>query len=1448
MIPNREQGKIITFYSYKGGTGRSMALANTAWILASSGKRVLAVDWDLEAPGLHRYFYPFLIDKNLDSTEGVIDLAQNYTVAAMSPLAGESTSDPWYLPQANILRYTASLKWEHFKEGGRLDFISAGRQGPSYAARLNTFSWQNFYERLGGSAFLDEVRSVMKAEYDYVLIDSRTGVSDTSGICTIKMPDILVVCFTLNNQSIDGASSVASSVFEMRASSGINIFPVPMRIDQGEQKKLEQRTEYARDKFAGFPNYIANRTRDDYWNDVPVLYVTYYAYEEILAAFGQKDRKVASLLASLERLTSYLSDGAVTRLEPPPDERREEILALYEGRPAKVDPLEKLDKVADAVLGRLTPDEQVMGRRVLLRLVRVARPEEVSGHARQRVSLNDFDSSTRQVIQILCEAQLLTLEQDTVTGEEMIQISQDALVQKWKQLQSWIEEERSFLIWRQELQPLATRWKRETLKGSTVRYESASKDPSLLLLRGITLDEAKYWLRKHRADLSQGELEFIQASLDLNEIEREVERLKPAAQGKPSAEHTNQRRPVPRPRVESENVTRAKEILQGLNVGPDEMFKLAKNLKRERAFGYTRRLLSRIRKSQVSDLALWRKITQQYALCTYKDPDLSAELRLDRALQILKDLDDLSKTTDQETLGLTGAIFKRKWELYGQKPHLERSYAYYQRGYAAGDPNSPDYDFGYTGINAAFVQDLLANQEEKEASEAGIESVSAITRRAEAKLIRERLVATLPALMNQPGREWLENEWWFLVTIAESYFGLGRYTDALPWLKRAAQLEGVPEWERESTLRQLAHIARLHDKSSGAIESPEYTEAWDVLTLFLGNNVAAVGTAYIGKVGLALSGGGFRASLFHIGVLAKLAELDALRHIEVLSCVSGGSIIGAHYYLEVRNLLQTRPDEKITREDYIEIVKRIEKEFLAGVQRNIRTRVAAGFGSNLKMIFAPNYSRTTRAGELYEKEIFSRVPDGEGNEPRYLCDLFIQPQDVPYDFNPKYDNWRRAAKVPILILNATTLNTGHNWQFTASWMGEPPAGINIEVDGNDRLRRMYYEDAPEQYRKFPLGAAVAASACVPGVFEPLVLTGLYPERTVRLVDGGVQDNQGVAGLIEQDCTLLLVSDASGQTGSEKAPGSGTLSVLLRASNVSQARLREAQYTELEARRRSSLLRGLMFIHLKKDLDVDPVDWIGSVDPFDSTDEARPVERRGPLTSYGIRKDAQQFMAATRTDLDSFSEIEAYALMSSGYSMTDRFFSECIKDFPRAPSIKPDWEFLILRESLRGGVGYKELLKLLKISNVKGFKAWKLSRTLRIFMRGLLFVAAVMLVVATVMLSTKTDTLLMIKDVVWSIIVPIVLLISAILFMGITISLLGKRISMFAKLRDNLEKVTIGVFLSTLGFPLALLHLYFFDKIFLGQGLVERVIGYRRPAVTRREGGEETEQTGISASG
>src|SRR5688572_17697714 len=167
-MASARNGKIVTVYSYKGGTGRSMILANVAWILASQGKRVLAVDWDLEAPGLHRYFQPFLVDNDLSSSDGVIDFVTDFAMEAMTPIKGQKGEmRDWYIEHANILRYAVSLDWD-FPDRGTLDFISAGRQTPSYSSKVNSFNWQNFYDRFGGGVFFEATKEKIRSEYDYI--------------------------------------------------------------------------------------------------------------------------------------------------------------------------------------------------------------------------------------------------------------------------------------------------------------------------------------------------------------------------------------------------------------------------------------------------------------------------------------------------------------------------------------------------------------------------------------------------------------------------------------------------------------------------------------------------------------------------------------------------------------------------------------------------------------------------------------------------------------------------------------------------------------------------------------------------------------------------------------------------------------------------------------------------------------------------------------------------------------------------------------------------------------------------------------------------------------------------------------------------------------------------------------------------------------------------------
>ncbi len=317
-------GKIVTFYSFKGGTGRTMALANIAWILASAGLRVLMVDWDLESPGLHRFFEPFLDDETIAGNTGVIDMIKAYEWAVTrGPVDDESLAE-----HARVGPHVVSVDWD-FPSGGGLDILSAGRQDRNYSASVASMDWDNFYDRLGGGQFFDALREDMRSEYDYVLIDSRTGHSDVAAICTVHLPDILVTCFTLSNQGIDGAVKVAMEVRTQYSNHDIRILPVPSRIDDGEKEKADTGRRVARSRFAPLPAGLSGDRLDEYWGSVEIPYRPFYAYEEILATFGDAPGVANSMLSAFERVTGYLTEGAVTSYTPVPEPERLRVLAAF---------------------------------------------------------------------------------------------------------------------------------------------------------------------------------------------------------------------------------------------------------------------------------------------------------------------------------------------------------------------------------------------------------------------------------------------------------------------------------------------------------------------------------------------------------------------------------------------------------------------------------------------------------------------------------------------------------------------------------------------------------------------------------------------------------------------------------------------------------------------------------------------------------------------------------------------------------------------------------------------------------------------------------------------------------------------------------------------------------------------------------------------------------------
>jgi predicted acylesterase/phospholipase RssA len=711
--------------------------------------------------------------------------------------------------------------------------------------------------------------------------------------------------------------------------------------------------------------------------------------------------------------------------------------------------------------------------------------------------------------------------------------------------------------------------------------------------------------------------------------------------------------------ADTDDATRARKFLAGERLKFAQANELWQRLKKQDQLSFARRVLERVRRVPnclidrvPADAATKNKLCREEALLTSKDVELNAATRHDFALEILKerfDLDDSHLDGDGETLGIAGGICKRRWNDLGQLKDLIQAADFYERG-AKGDLG----DDAYPHINAAFLDDLLAA--------AGDDPVK---RRERARELRQRIVEKLPK----------SGTWWNAATRAEALFGLDRYGNAIEALKQVDENEKCEPWQLRTMAQQLAQLAHLREKRP--LDVPEIRTFFETL---LPGAADAVRSVIVGKVGLALSGGGFRASYYHLGVLACLAERDALRDVEVLSCVSGGSIVGACYWLKLRDrLLKLEP---LARDDYIQLVRDLIVHFQEAVQGNLRGQVQPSksqvvwrFLQGEKGVLDPE-----KTADALEKHFY--LPLWPDPAPIQMDQLAFEPADHnpaltgPGKFNPGKHNWLRAHKVPALILNATTVNTGHAWHFTPTWMGESPWAVHEAADSIPRLEWSGYDEGVDW--RFKLGRAVAASACVPMVFAPLRMGTHYEGLEVSLVDGGVHDNQGTVSLLASDCNVILVSDACGQLMLEQVPTPGLKGVVtsnMRSMDTLMERVRLANFADLEARVRSGLLRGLMFLHMKAGLDADVIRLSFSQESYDL--------HRTQLSPSGVRRDFQQALAELRTDLDVFTPDESCGLMACGYQMASKALDEKLPQLEDLWQAQPvgDWPFQDMLEEI-----------------------------------------------------------------------------------------------------------------------------------------------------------------------
>jgi len=601
------------------------------------------------------------------------------------------------------------------------------------------------------------------------------------------------------------------------------------------------------------------------------------------------------------------------------------------------------------------------------------------------------------------------------------------------------------------------------------------------------------------------------------------------------------------------------------------------------------------------------------------------------------------------------------------------------------------------------------------------------------------------------------------------------------------------------------------------------------------------------KLGLALAGGGFRASLFHIGVLRRMAELDLLRYLEVLSTVSGGSIVGALYIL----LLKKGIDDSqgvLGQKDYLKIVDDLEERMRTGIKKNLRTRLFLNPLGILRVMLT-EHSMGKRMAKIYERYVYKKtvqelkvMPAGWlrknwvppwfrrrwGAGQILLDDTKMRPGGEP--ITGDIESYNRAqvklrekgSTITKLIVNATSLNSGTRFWFSAAEIGDWTFGYFRKDEIDDLLKRkdlldemqrkhgsavskrirslaaikrpsktcaldekivslanwwvdkdfknpaigweklfesslstvieplcsrdlgllrrtklaayhlkrivaspdptmisgglnrnqhladlafylgqMCYQPAGtvrtwiktdesvrdslldfvyelyllrsaekmsrcirDDWSKLTLGQAVAASANFPPLFPPFQITGIYDDIEVSrlgLTDGGVYDNLGIFGLLDERCNYIIVSDTGGLLNPKQRSSEGRLGMMFRIINVLTADEGRQKKTNLLEKYRVST--GLSRI-------AHDLDKIGITDQKVNSvlaDLAAVRELHGlavfHIDSSQIPDDASgmsvspKSLAKIRTDLDGFGDIEMNALINQGYANAEYFIKK-----------------------------------------------------------------------------------------------------------------------------------------------------------------------------------------------
>jgi MinD-like ATPase involved in chromosome partitioning or flagellar assembly len=242
----------ITFYSYKGGTGRSLALANAAAYLAKLGFKVVALDFDLEAPGLHYKLSPNEDRAPLEVTKGAVDYINEFFSKGG---VGAPLRD--FIVDVTVPGVAKQLVY----------LMPAGRVPSSdYWTKLSRINWHKlFYERgaQGVQIFKElQVRILDEFQPDFLLVDSRTGINEMGGVATSLMADKLVCLVLPPLENLEGARAVLRSLRRSRRDSGGAELEIMVAVSRLPEMRGPDEEREVTDRILSVLNQEAEDSRD----------------------------------------------------------------------------------------------------------------------------------------------------------------------------------------------------------------------------------------------------------------------------------------------------------------------------------------------------------------------------------------------------------------------------------------------------------------------------------------------------------------------------------------------------------------------------------------------------------------------------------------------------------------------------------------------------------------------------------------------------------------------------------------------------------------------------------------------------------------------------------------------------------------------------------------------------------------------------------------------------------------------------------------------------------------------------------------------------------------------------------------------------------------------------------------------------------------------------------